>query len=316
MKVLVTTPWVNRFLDQFQDEFPQVEFIRPETPEELRDAASDAEVAFGWVDSELFRAAPKLRWIQSPSAGVEWMRRTPDLLESDVVVTNTRGAHAATIAEHTLGMLIFLARGFASLYESQKRHEWQSPLHKQGVGLVGLHMGIVGLGNIGRAIAKRAAAFDMTISAVDAQPVARPDYVSDLHLLDGLDDLLERSNVVVVTTPITPQSRGMLGRDRLALLRPSAFLLVVSRGGIVDETALVDMLQTGRLAGAGLDVAQTEPLPPDSPLWDAPNILITPHCSPSSRQTTINVARIMEENLHRYLAGEPLVNLVDKQLGY
>ncbi|RME54745.1 MAG: D-2-hydroxyacid dehydrogenase [Caldilineae bacterium] len=316
MKVLVTTPWVNRYLEHFQEEHPQVEFIQRETPEELQNAASDAEVAFGWVDSDLFKAAPKLRWIQSPSAGVEWMRRTPALLESDVVVTNTRGAHASTIAEHTLGMLIFLARGFDSLYESQKQHEWQRPVRKAGVGLVGLTMGIVGLGNIGRAIAKRAAAFEMQIIAVDAHPVPQPSFVSELRLMDGLEDLLRRSDVVVVTTPITPETRGMLSRERLALLKPSAFLLVVSRGGIVDETALAEMLHAGRLAGAGLDVAETEPLPSESPLWDAPNILITPHCSPSSQQTVINVARIMEENLRRYLAGEPLMNLVDKSLGY
>lgn len=316
MKVLVTTPWVNRYLDQFRDEFPQVEFIERETSEELPTAIGDAEVAFGWVDSELFQAAPNLRWIQSPSAGVEWMRRTPELVNSDVVVTNTRGAHAATIAEHTLGMLIFLARGFGSLYESQKQHEWQRPVRKRGVGLVGLTMGIVGLGNIGRAIAKRAAAFDMQIIAVDAHEVPQPESVSQLRLLDGLEALLSHSDVVVVTTPITPETRGMLSRERLALLKPSAFLLVVSRGGIVDEAALVEMLREGRLAGAGLDVAATEPLPPESELWDAPNVLITPHCSPSSTQTDANVAAIMRENLSHYLAGEPLINLVDKQLGY
>jgi phosphoglycerate dehydrogenase-like enzyme len=316
MKLLVTTPWVNRYIDELRTEFPQVEFITTETPEDLVAAAADVEVAFGPVSGEVLSAARQLRWIQSASAGVEWMKRVPELAETDVIVTNTRGAHAATIAEHAMGMLIFLARGFSSLYEAQKQHVWQRPLEKPGVGLLGLTMGIIGLGNIGRAIAQRAHAFDMKLIAVDAHDVPRPDYIADFRLLDGLPELLRRSDVVAVATPITDETRGMLGPDQLALLQPSAFLLVLSRGGIVDEPTLAQMLREGRLAGAGLDVTTTEPLPPESELWEAPNILITPHCSPSSQQTRANVTAILKENLTRYLAGESLTNLVDKRLGY
>lgn len=316
MKVLVTAPWVKRYADQFQTEFPQVEFLTSETEEELIAAAGDAEIAFGPVNEATFSAAKKLRWIQSASAGVEWMRNILALRDSDIIVTNTRGAHADAIAEHTMGMLAFLAKGFHHLYESQQNKTWQRPLKQPGVGLVGLTMGIVGLGNIGRAIAERAKAFKMNVIAVDVQDVPQPDYVSELGMLDGLNDLLQRSDVVVVTVPITDETRGMLGPKKLNLLKSSAYLLVVSRGGIIHEPTLAQMLHDGKLAGAGLDVTEIEPLPTESVLWDAPNIFITPHSSPSATQTHVNVTTIMKENLRRYLAGEILSNLVDKKLGY
>jgi phosphoglycerate dehydrogenase-like enzyme len=318
MKVLITAPWVHHSLGELQAEFPQVEFVSALTPEEQMKAATDAEAVFGTISNDVFAAAPKLRWLHYPAAGVEWMQHVPQLVNSDVAVTNARGAHAATIAEHTFGMLIFLARNFTGLYEAQKAHEWLRPQQHQrpSVGLVGMTMGIVGLGQIGRAVAKRAHAFEMKVIAVDANPVARPDTVAELRLMDGLDDLMERSDVVVIATPITPETRGMIGAGQLARMKPSAYLLVMSRGGIVDEPTVIKMLREGKLAGAGFDVAAIEPLPADNELWGAPNVFITPHCSPSSEQTRHNVLSLLRENLKHYLAGEPLTNLVDKKRGY
>lgn len=316
MKVLLTAPYMSRNLEEWQSEFPEVEFLTGQTPAEVLAVAGDAEVAFGPVSRELFLAAPKLRWIQSGSAGVEWMQPVTELRESDVLVTNTRGAHATTIAEHTFGMLIFLARHFDKLYEAQKEHRWGGPRDYNFTGLVGMTMGIVGLGQIGRAIAKRAHAFEMDVIAVDAHPVQKPDYVRALQLLDGMNDLFAQSDVVVIATPITPETRGMVGPEQLRRMKPSAYLLVMSRGGIVDEPTVISMLQEEKLAGAGFDVAAVEPLPVDNPLWDAPNVIISPHCSPTSSQTHQHVMRIMKENLRHYLAGEPLINLVDKKLGY
>lgn len=316
MKVLLASTWVSPMKDRLAADFPDVEFLAGASEDEIVALAADAEVALGPVSSRVFKAAPKLKFIQSSSAGVEWMRNVPELRESDVMVTNTRGAHATTIAEHCFGMLIFLARNFGSLYESHKKHEWQRPLERAGVGLVGMTMGIIGLGQIGRAIAQRAVAFDMTVIAVDAHPVAKPDYVAELGLLDGLNDLMSRSDVVVVATPITDETRGMIGPDQLRRMKPEAYLMVMSRGGIIHEPTLAQMLTEGKLAGAGLDVTETEPLPADNPLWDAPNLFITPHSSPSSSQTQGNVYGMMTDNLRRYMAGQPLENLVDKKLGY
>ena len=316
MKVLITAQWVERFTQQLQQEFPQLEFVMAETAEEIAAQAADAEIAFGPMNSGQLQAAPKLRWIQSASAGVEWMRNAPELEAREITVCNTRGAHASTIAEHTMGMLVFIARHFDGLYEAQKRHEWRNPPATPLAGLAGLKMGVIGLGNIGRQIAKRAQAFEMEVIAVDAHAVEKPDYVSDLQLLDGMDALLRESDVVVVTVPITPETRGMLGPNELDLLKQGAFFIVISRGGIIDEPTLIRLLNEGRLAGAALDVAATEPLPEDDPLWDAPNLFITPHCSPSSSQTTANVSRILRDNLQRYLNGEPLQNTVSVKLGY
>jgi phosphoglycerate dehydrogenase-like enzyme len=301
---------------ELRSAFPQVDFVTGDSPEVLAATAGEAEVAFGYVTPELLRAAPKLRWVQSPSAGVEWLQNVPELADTDILVTNTRGAHADTIAEHAMGMLIFLTRNFYSLFQSQQQRVWQRPLEKEGVGLAGMTMGIIGLGRIGRAIARRAQAFDMNIIAVDAHEVPKPDHVSELALLERLPELLHRSDVVVVATPITPETQGMLGPSQLILMKPTAYLLVMSRGGIVDEETLARMLRDGRLAGAGLDVTAVEPLPAESELWAAPNIIITPHCSPSSQQTRDNIVGILRENLNRYLAGKALMNLVDKRLGY
>lgn len=316
MKILVTAPWSEQQVEELQKAFPKIEFVVAKTPEALMAAAAEAEVVFGRLGYEPFLAAKKLRWIQSSSAGVEWMQELPVLADSEVIVTNTRGAHAITIAEHTFGMLICLARGFGSFFKAQQQRVWLRPLERAPVGLAGLTMGVIGLGQIGRAIADRAHAFGMTVIAVDAHEVSPPAYVSQFWLLEGLPELLRQADVVVVATPYTPETEGMLGLEQLSLMKPSAYLLVVSRGGIVDETALAKLLKEERLAGAGLDVQAVEPLPEDSDLWEAPNLILTPHCSGMSKQTTAMVIGICRDNLTRYLNGEPLNNLVDKRRGY
>ena len=308
MKVLVTDDWVVRYVDELRAEFPAVEFVR--------EAAADVEVVVGRIADEVLETVPNVKWVQALSAGVEWLRDAPALAETDIVVTNARGAHAATIAEHALGMLVFLARRFDALYRAQQEREWMQPAPAGTRGVSGLTMGVIGLGHIGRAIAVRAHGFDMKVIAVDVREVPKPDYVAELRLLDGLDDLLRRADVVAVATPITDRTRGMLGARELALLKPGAYLLVMSRGGIVDEPTVARLLREGTLAGAGLDVTAVEPLPAGSELWDAPNVIITPHSSPVSEQTHAAVTAILRRNLSHYLAGEPLENVVDKKLGY
>ncbi len=308
MKALVTDEWALRYVNELKAEFAAVEFVR--------EASADVEVVIGRVDHAVLERTPQVKWIQALSAGVEWLREVPALATSDIVVTNARGAHAATIAEHALGMLVFLARHFDALYRAQQERVWVSPAPAGTVGLSGLTMGVIGLGHIGRAIAVRAHGFEMKVIAVDVHELPKPDCVAELRLLDGLDDLLRRADVVAVATPITDRTRGMLGARELALLKPSAYLLVMSRGGIVDEPTVARMLREGTLAGAGLDVTAVEPLPADSELWDAPNSIITPHSSPVSEQTHASVTAVLRRNLNHYLAGEPLENVVDTKLGY
>ncbi len=316
MKLLIIGSWDQDRLAEVRKTFPQVEFTAASDQDKILREIPDAEVVYGGITREAFLAARKLKWIQNTGAGVEKLARISEIAGSDVIVTNTRGAHAATIAEHTFGLLISLTRNLRQTFQAQRDHNWGVQFDNPMVGLTGLTLGMVGLGNIGRAIAKRGYAFDMNVIAIDAHEVPKPDFVTELRLSDGLDDLLQRSDVVAVTTPHTPNTAGLLDEQQLRLMKPSSYLLVVSRGGIVDEDALARMLNEGKLAGAGLDVTATEPLPEDSPLWDTPNLLITPHCSGRSAFTSASALAIFHENLRRYLADEPLTNLVDLKLGY
>ena len=316
MKLLIAARWSQEQMEEAQQTFPQIQFTAVDDQDDILREIVDAEVVFGGISREAFLAAKQLKWIQNPGAGVEGLARISELAESDVTITNTRGAHAATIAEHTFGLLISLARQLPRLLQAQREHDWVRRIDGPQVGLTGLTLGVVGMGNIGRAIAKRGHAFDMNVIGVDVNEVPKPDFVTELRLLDGLDNLVQRSDVVAVATPHTPQTAGMLGPEQLRLMKPTAYLLVVSRGGIIDEDTLVQMLKEGQLAGAGLDVTATEPLPKDSSLWDAPNLLLTPHCSGRSSYTSAAGKSIFYENLRRYLAKEPLTNLVDLKRGY
>lgn len=316
MNVLVTTPRPERYLPRLMEAHPTIAFVVARTPAEVLAGVGDAEIVFGHLDRPAFLAARRLRWIQCHGAGVEWLAQIPEAAASDVLITNTRGAHAATIAEHTMGLLVALTRDFPALFAAQRRRVWLRPLARPAIGLAGLTVGIIGFGQIGRAIAERARAFAMTIVALDAQAIERPDHVAACWTLEGLPELLRAADVAIVAAPLTAETRGLLGAEQLALLKPSAYLLAISRGGIVDEAALASALRAGALAGAALDVQEHEPVPPDSPLWDVPNLILTPHCSGESALTTATELAIFRDNLARYRAGEPLHNLIDKARGY
>ena len=182
--------------------------------------------------------------------------------------------------------------------------------------IAGWTIGIIGYGQIGQHVARRALGFEMDVLAVDSEPLADPPHGVEVWGLDRLPELMERSDAVVVAAPYSPSSHHMLGTDLLGRMRPTAYLLVVSRGGIVDEPALVDVLRKGKIAGAGLDVFEEEPLPPTSQLWDIPNLLITPHLAGASTQKDRRCVEILRENVLRFQRGEELVNLVDKRRGY
>jgi len=314
--VLGSRPQDSR-IEQFRSAYPDVEFVAAGSPQDVISAVADADAYFGNPSREVFLAAKKLRWIQAPSAGIEFVHQIPELVASDVVLTNARGAHATTIAEHTFAMLLTLTRGLRFFDHAKGCHTWlRGDGYRQVEGLAGKTIGIVGYGNIGRAIGKRAHAFEMTVKAVDAQPVAGDGYASSVQQLDGLNGMIRESDVLAVAVPITPETRGMIGEEQIRLLKPGSYLVAVSRGGIVDEPALIRALKDGHLAGAGLDVTEVEPLPSDNPLWDAPNLIITPHISGGSQLTTELMWTIFFENVGHFVKGEPLRNLTDKKLGY
>jgi phosphoglycerate dehydrogenase-like enzyme len=300
-----------------RESYPKIEFVAPDDRARVIPELADAEIIFGGVSDEEFKAARNVKWIQAASAGVEFMWKVPSIIEHPVQVTNARGAHAATIAEHTFGLLLALTRQIIPHYDYQKLHQWgRGDFSPKLNGLKGLTMAVVGFGNIGKAIGRRAIGFEMNVIAVDAHPVPTIDGVKEVLSLERLDEVCKEADVVAIATPITPQTRGMLGAKQIRSMKPGSYIVAVSRGGIVDEPALIEALKSGHLAGAGLDVTAVEPLPADDPLWDAPNLLITPHDSGASKLTTELMWSIFHENLDRYQRGEQLSNLVDKKLGY
>lgn len=298
--------------------YPQVQFAFCPKREDLQAALAEAEVYFGWLTREEFLATTKLRWIQSPSTGVDRFLAIPELRDGDVILTSARGTHRACLAEHALAMILAFTRGIRACVVRQQRHEWAiHELRPKMVELTGGTLGIIGFGAVGRGLAERARVFGLRILAVDVLPQDKPDYVAWLGGLDRLETLLRESDYVVVAAPFTAETRGMLGKDKLALLKPSAILVGISRGGIIDETALCEALREGRLAGAALDVFEQEPLPADSPLWDVENLLITPHIAGGSQFEGQIIRSIFAENLGRYVRGEfPLRNQVDKVRGF
>jgi phosphoglycerate dehydrogenase-like enzyme len=316
MKMLVNTPF-RRDAAPFADLEREygIAVVMPELDAETAPLMGDIDVVFGALTAAEFASSRRLRWVQSASAGVEWMWDVPGLADSNVQVTNMRGAHAVTIAEHTFAMLLAHTRGLHAFAQQQRDHLWtraQIPLST----LKDLTMGIVGFGNIGRAIARRATGFEMRVLAVDAEAVEPGEGVAEVWPLDRLNELCRAANVLVIAAPWTPSSKGMIGPEQLRCLAPGSFLLQMSRGGLVDEPALVDALEEGHLAGAALDVTATEPLPVGDPLWTAPNLTVTPHTSAVSQLTTDLVWSILAENTRRFLRGEPLLNLVDKRRGW
>jgi phosphoglycerate dehydrogenase-like enzyme len=304
-------------LADLQRQHAGVEFVMPEDRAQAPALMSEVDALFGQLTPDEFANSRQLRWVQSSSAGVEWMATVPGFVDSDIVVTNMRGAHAATIAEHTFAMLLALTRNLPGMASAQGQHSWaRGEAIQRTIGVKGLTIGIVGFGNIGRAIAHRAVGFEMNVLAVDCEQVPPGEGVEEVWPLDRLDEMCKRVDVLAISAPITPRSRGMIGRSQLRAMRRGSYVLQVSRGAIVDEPALVDALEEGHLSGAGLDVTATEPLPVGDPLWTAPNLVITPHASAHSALTTELVYSILSENVGRYVRGEPLLNVVDKQRGY
>lgn len=318
MKIVIGSDIQAVGLDGLRAEFPEVEFVEARTTPEQVEAVKDADAYLGRIPREAFLAAgPRLRWVHSSGAGIENILSIPELVASEVVVTNTRGGHAGTIAEHTFALLLALTRQLFPIHEDQKRRVWDRPTHSRASrGLAGQTMVILGLGNIGRAIAQRAVAFELRVIGVDLRPGAVPPGVEAVWGLERLDEALALADVVAVATPLTAETTNLLDERRVGRLKPEAYLLVVSRGGIIDEAALVAALRAGKLAGAGLDVQAREPLPADDPLWEAPNLILSPHCSGASRQTTARVWQITEDNVRRFIAGEPLMNVCDKRAGF
>jgi glyoxylate/hydroxypyruvate reductase len=279
----------------------------------------EAEVLFDFGPLELagsLAARPRLRWIQGTSAGVGGLVERIGLRESAVVVTTSSGVHARPLAEFALLAILAFAKELPRLARDQREHRWERYAGEEAAGKT---VCVVGLGRIGREVARLARALDMRAIGTVREVRGRP--AEDLHVerllpTDDLDELLPEADAVVLSCPLTPSTYHLLDARRISLLKPSAIVVNVARGQVVEEPALLDALRGGRLRGAALDVFEEEPLPADSPFWDLPNVLVSPHSASTVAVENERIVELFCENLRRYLAGEPLLNVLDKELLY
>lgn len=315
--------------------------FEPDDLEKVRDAAAPGQVIFtpdrDEFDRMLARAevvcafqapediverAPKLRWFQFPGAGVDNLLRTSLLRKgSKVVVTSVAGIHAIPISEYVFTSMLMFAHHFQEMVKLQQQHNWAYGRRwnaLRGTELYGKTLGVIGLGGIGRRIAQLGRAFGMRVLAMrrSASAEASDPDVDELYPPNGLRDLLGASDYVVLALPLTPETERVIGEHELLAMKPTAYLVNISRGRVIDEQALIRALQGGWIAGAGLDVTVEEPLSKNSPLWDMPNVILTPHMSGLTDQYSMRLTEVFTENLHRYRAGEPLLNVVDPAKGY
>ena len=320
MKVLIgrTAMRIHEAIPEFRKEFPEYEFIECLDTTKYAEAIVDADVFVGSVTREDFVAAKKLKWIQASSTGVNNFMAIPELVASDVLLTNVRGTHGGPLSESVFGMIFHFTRGIGGSIPKQAAHEWAGrDLRPRLLELRGSTMGIIGFGSVGTEVARRAAAFDMRILALDMYPGVKPDHVAELWGMDRVDDLMAQSDYVVVAAPYTSRAHHMIGPKQIALMKPTSMMVIISRGGLADEDALIDALKKGEISAVAADVFEENVLAPDSPWWDAPNALVTPHIAGGSHLERDTILGIVEENLGRFLRGDlPLRNQIDMQKGF
>ncbi|MGZ4879341.1 MAG: D-2-hydroxyacid dehydrogenase [Candidatus Angelobacter sp.] len=308
------------FVDRLRTEFPHTEVVYSATKREDEQALRGADVMIGWsLSPEQFRAATGLRWIYSITAAVDQFLY-PELTASEIAISNAGRVHGPVVAEHAIAMLLALAKRLPSAVRYQARRKWameaiwnQQPRPRE---VREATVAVVGLGSIGAEVASMAAALKMNVIGVREHPELGSGGAHEVVGYDSLDVALRRADFVVLAAPLTERTRHLMDARRLQLLKPSAFLVNVSRGAMVDESALVKALRERRIAGAALDVFEEEPLSRWSPLWKMPQVLITPHTAFLTENVWQHHYEVFAANLKRYLAGQPLEGAVDKKSGY
>jgi phosphoglycerate dehydrogenase-like enzyme len=305
----VTRDWAARLAEQV----PDVRVVVAEDADMAAREIVDAEAAFGWLHRELLAKAGKIRWLQAPQAAPPAGYYYPELIAHDLAVTNFREIFNDHISTHIMAFVLAFARGLNVFIPQQLRREWKKPSDDQGViHLPDTTMLIVGVGGIGAATARLAAAFGMTVLATDARRTEAPEGVAELHKPDALDSLLPRADFVVLTVPHTPATEGLFDRARFQKMKRTAYFINIGRGMTTKLDDLVDALRTREVAGAALDVYEQEPLPAEHPLWGFPNVILTPHMAGHGPYLDDRRFEIIVDNCRAFAAGRPLRNLVDK----
>lgn len=339
LKVLIASYLEPELVTQIRAEVPQVEVLyhpellgKPryiadhtapinrtaEQEAQWRSLLAQADILFDFDYShrqDLPDLAPNLKWIQATSAGIgQFVKRSGYAERTNWKFTTASGVHARPLAEFTMMAMLMFAKNFQYLAEEKARHHWERYHHTE---LAEKTVGIIGLGKIGREVAKLAKAFDMRVIGNRRRPSEHEmPFVDELYSADDLNSVLRLAEFLVLATPHTPETEGMIGPEEIAALPQGAVLINIARGAVVDQQAMTQALQSGHLRGAALDVFEVEPLPPDDPLWDMPNVIISPHSASTADTENHKLIRLFCDNLKRFIAGEPLINQLDVERYY
>jgi phosphoglycerate dehydrogenase-like enzyme len=313
-------PW---FSHRLQQEFPQLNIVNLPDYTRVDQEIVDAEIVIAWsIKPEQITAAKRLRWIHSPAAAVHQLM-FPELIHSEIVLTNAREVHGPVVAEHVMALVFALAKKIPASVRLQQKHIWGQQILWDEVPRIrevaGATLGIIGLGSIGRPTVKNAKAMGMKVIAAREHPEKGSegaDVVIGMAGMAQVHQLFSEADYIVLAAPVTDSTRSIANAERLALMKPDACLINVGRGPLVDEAALATALREKKIGGAALDVFPKEPLAADSPLWDVPNLLITPHTAALTAKLWERHYALFSENLRRYLNGDSLLAVVDKDKGY
>jgi phosphoglycerate dehydrogenase-like enzyme len=315
--LLVRVPLEERYLARLRDRFPDLDVVVATTDDQFGHRLADADAVVGWrVTAAEIAAAPRLKWVQTIGAGVEDVI-VPELAARGIVLTNNSGVHAPNIAEHLLSLMLAFARRLPHQIRGQVAHEWRDESGRRGLfELGGQTLIVVGLGDIGQALASRANALGMRVIGVRRRGLEATKGVERVVAIGELASGLAEADHVAICLPLTAETRGLFDAAVIEAMKPGAYLYNIGRGPIVITEALIEGLRTGHLGGAGLDVTDPEPLPNDSPLWDLENVIITSHTSGATPRYWDRAIAILESNIARFRAGDPLLNVVDLDAGY
>jgi len=321
LRIVTLHPFEPAEIDQIKAAAPvaRIDFTVCRTREEFDEQVKTADVVYGDIRGDALKTASRLQWVQAGGAGIEGMDRA--LFESPVVITNFARTFAPAISETAIGMLLCLARGISRYYVPQfLARQWKpvgtvkSADHAE---ISGRTMGIAGFGGIGCAVARRAHyGFDMRVVATDSRAIHRPDFVAELRDPSWLPEMARQVDVLVASAPHTRETDRMFNEQVFRSMKRTAYFLALSRGKLFDDMALVKALKEGWIAGAGLDVFPEEPPPSSHPIFDCPNVVMTMHTSGWSTDRQKRLVEQFAENVRRYTEGLPLLNVVDKKLGY
>jgi len=308
------------FAERLQADFPELDIVHLPDYKRLDAEIPDSEVLVAWsVRPEQIRAARKLRWIHSPAAAVHQLM-FPDLVNSDIVLTNAREVHGPVVAEHVIALIFALAKKIPGSVALQQKHVWGQQILYDEIPRVrevaGASLGLVGLGAIGVSLVRSAKALGMRVIAVREHPEKGGEGADQVVGPAQMDEVFHEADYLVLAAPVTDATKAIANAERLALMKPTACLINVGRGLLADEAALATALREKKIGGAALDVFPKEPLAPESPLWDLPNLLITPHTAALTDKLWERHYALFTKNLRRYLGGKPLLGVVDKKRGY